>query len=209
MKLTLPAGNFRAYLFDCDGTVVDSMPLHYVAWKKALNECECPFPEDLFYSWGGKPPVEIVATLNRMHGLEMSVEATAERKEGLYYAQFSDLRPVPEVLEIIDRDYGRLPFAIVSGSSRESVIRSLTAVGLLDRFETLVGSDDYERSKPAPDAFLLAAERLGVPPGECLVFEDTDLGIQAATSAGMKSVRIPTPLERRIASDAAEAVSQS
>jgi len=87
----------------------------------------------------------------------------------------------------------------VSGSSRESVVNSLTTIGLLDRFQTIVASEDYTRSKPAPDAFLLAAERLGVVPESCLVFEDADIGIQAATAAGMASVRVPNPLERRAA----------
>jgi HAD superfamily hydrolase (TIGR01509 family) len=197
MKLKLPTGEFKAYLFDCDGTVVDSMPLHYVAWKKALAEWGCPFDEELFYSWGGKPPVEIVATLNQMYGLKMPVEAVAEHKENFYYEQLPHLQPVAEVVEHIEAQYGKIPFAVVSGSSCESVIKSLTTIGLLGRFQVLVGSDDYENSKPAPDAFLLAAERLGMPPQDCLVFEDTALGIQAATAAGMASVRVPSPLERR------------
>jgi HAD superfamily hydrolase (TIGR01509 family) len=77
------------------------------------------------------------------------------------------------------------------------VVRSLTVTGLIDRFQTIVGAEDYENSKPAPDCFLLAAQRLGVEPSACLVFEDTDLGIQAATAAGMASVLVPSPLERR------------
>jgi HAD superfamily hydrolase (TIGR01509 family) len=199
MKLTLPPGDFRAYLFDCDGTVVDSMPLHYIAWKQALDEWNCPFPEDLFYAWGGKPPLDIIIDLNRLYGLNMPVEATAEHKENLYYRQFPHLTSIAEVVEIIERDHGRIPFAIVSGSTRESIIRSLTAVGLLDRFEIIVGSDEYQHSKPAPDAYLLGAERLGVSPGNCLVFEDADIGIQAAIAAGMQTVRVPSPLERRSA----------
>jgi HAD superfamily hydrolase (TIGR01509 family) len=197
MKLKIPAGDFRAYLFDCDGTVVDSMPLHYIAWTEALREWHCSFDEELFYSWGGMPPVEIVATLNKMQGLNMPVEAVADRKEHLYYEQLPQLKAVPEVLEHIEAMHGRIPFAIVSGSSRESIIKSLTTVQLLNRFETLVGSEDYERSKPAPDAFLVGAARLGMSPKDCLVFEDTAMGIQAATSAGMASVRVPPPLERR------------
>ncbi len=197
MKLQLPPGAFHAYLFDCDGTVVDSMPLHYTAWKQALGEWGCTLDEDLFYSWGGKPPVEIIATLNQMHGLSMPVEAVADRKESLYYAQLPQLKPVPEVLEHIDAQQGRIPFAVVSGSSRESIVKSLTTVGLLDRFPILVGSEDYARSKPAPDAFLTAAARLGVAPKDCLVFEDTNMGIQGATAAGMASVRVPQPRERR------------
>ncbi|MGA2084770.1 MAG: HAD family phosphatase [Terracidiphilus sp.] len=196
MKLKLPAGSFRAYLFDCDGTIADSMPLHYIAWKKALSEWNCAFDEELFYSWGGKPVREIVAELNRMHGLNMPVEAVAERKEDLYLAQLPQLKPIPEVLDLIHAQHGRIPFAVVSGSRRNSVVGSLTALGLLDKFDTIVSAEDYKNAKPAPDAFLLAAARLGVAPADCLVFEDTDLGIQAATAAGMASVKVPEPWER-------------
>jgi HAD superfamily hydrolase (TIGR01509 family) len=196
MPLQIPPGPFRAYLFDCDGTIVDSMPLHYVAWKQALGEWGCTLDEDLFYSWGGKPPVEIIASLNRMQNLNMPIGAVAERKESLYFSLLHDLKPIPEVLEHIIAQYGRIPFAVVSGSTHESIVKSLTAVGLLDRFPILIGSEDYARSKPAPDAFLAGAARLGIAPKDCLVFEDTDMGIQAATSAGMASVRIPQPRER-------------
>jgi len=196
MKLPLPAGAFKAYLFDCDGTIVDSMPLHYIAWKTALAEWGCDFDEQLFYSWGGKPVDEIISTLNKMNGLEMPVEQVGTRKESLYFELLPQLKVIPEVLEHILAQQGRIPFAVVSGGRRTSVVRSLTAVHLLDRFQTIVGADDYVNSKPAPDAFLLAAARLGVPPADCLVFEDTDLGIQAATAAGMASVLVPSPMER-------------
>ncbi len=199
MKLTLPPGDFKAYLFDCDGTVADSMPLHYIAWNKALGECNCPFDEELFYSWGGVPPIEIVTALNKMHGLNMPIVETAERKENYYFDQLPQLKAVAEVIEHVDAQYGKIPFGIVSGSTRESVVNSLNTIGLLEKFNTIVASEDYERSKPAPDAFLLAALRLGVSPESCLVFEDADIGIQAATAAGMASIRVPNPLERRAA----------
>ncbi len=197
MKLQLPPGTFRAYLFDCDGTIVDSMPLHYIAWTEALGEWGATFDEDLFYQWGGKPPREIIADLNEMQGLQMPVETVAERKEKLYYALLPQLQVVPEVLEHIEAQHGRIPFAVVSGSNRDSIVKSLTTVGLLDRFDLLVGHEEYTRSKPAPDAFLIAAERLGVAPRDCLVFEDTAMGIAGATAAGMASVRVPSPFERR------------
>jgi HAD superfamily hydrolase (TIGR01509 family) len=196
MKLELPAGSFRAYLFDCDGTIADSMPLHYIAWKSALAEWGCAFDEKLFYSWGGKPVDEIISTLNRMNGLNMPVEAVGQRKENLYFDLLPQLKAIPEVVEHIDAQHGRIPFAVVSGGRRSSVVRSLTTLNLLDKFDTIVGADDYTNSKPAPDAFLLAAARLGVAPQDCLVFEDTDLGIQAATAAGMASVKVPSPQER-------------
>jgi HAD superfamily hydrolase (TIGR01509 family) len=197
MKLLVPAGVFHAYLFDCDGAIVDSMPLHYIAWKAALAEWGCAFDEELFYAWGGKPVGEIISTLNTINGLKMPEEAVGTRKENLYFDLLPQLKPIPELLEHIESQSGWIPFAVVSGSSRDSVIRSLTAVNLLDRFQTIVGAEDYVNSKPAPNAFLIAAARLGVAPEECLVFEDTDLGIQAATAACMSSVRVPSPMERR------------
>ncbi len=193
----MPPGTFRAYLFDCDGTVVDSMPLHHIAWTKALGEWGATFDEKLFYDWGGKPPLEIVASLNQMQGLNMPIATVAECKENFYFELVPQLKPVPEVLDVIEARHGQIPFAVVSGSTRESIIKSLTQVHLLDRFDVLIGSDDYERGKPAPDAYLTAAARLGIAPKDCLVFEDTALGIQAATAAGMASVRVPSPLERR------------
>jgi len=196
MKLPVPNGVFGAYLFDCDGTVADSMPLHYLAWKKALAEHGCEFSEELFYAWGGKPTAQIVATLNERQGLQMVVEKVCERKESLYYQLLPELKAVPEVLEHIEAQHGRIPFAVVSGSTRESVEASLRVLGLMDRFATLVCAGEYAKSKPDPEPFLLAAERLGVKPAECLVFEDTEMGIQSAKAAGMGWVRVPPPWER-------------
>ncbi len=167
-KLTLPEGPFKAYLFDCDGTIVDSMPLHY----------------------------EIIAALNVREGLAMPVDEVQRRKEGMYYNILPELKAVPEVLEHIHMSHGKIPFAVVSGSTRDSVTKSLETLGILDKFETLVCAGDYTRSKPDPEPFLIAAERLGVAPGDCLVFEDTEMGIQAATAAGMASVKVLQPWER-------------
>jgi HAD superfamily hydrolase (TIGR01509 family) len=196
-KLPLPPGNFSAYLFDCDGTIVDSMPLHYIAWSQALGEWNCPFPQDQFYQMGGMPIVEIIETLAQEHGIAMPALKVAERKEALYYEHLPKLNVVPEVLEHIEAQHGRIPFAVVSGSTRESVEASLQATGLSSKFETLVCAGDYAKSKPDPEPFLMAAERLGVAPELCLVFEDTQMGIDAAEAAGMAWVRVPPPWERR------------
>jgi beta-phosphoglucomutase family hydrolase len=196
MKLHLPAGPFSAYLFDCDGTIADSMPLHYLAWKEALSEVGCDFSEQLFYAWGGMSVAEIISTLNHERGLNMSVADVAKRKEQLYYDHLPQLRAVPEVLEHINASHGKIPFAVVSGSTRDSVTASLNALRLLDRFDALVCAGDYAKSKPDPEPFLMAAKRLGVAPQACLVFEDSDMGIQAATAAGMASVKIPQPWQR-------------
>ena len=130
MKLKLPAGAFDAYLFDCDGTIADSMPLHYLAWKQAFGEWNCEFDEKLLYEWGGMPIVEIISTLNKQRGLNMPVETVAHRKESLYFELLPQLKGVPEVLEHIEAKHGQIPFAMVSGSTRDSVTASLIALNL-------------------------------------------------------------------------------
>jgi HAD superfamily hydrolase (TIGR01509 family) len=167
-----------------------------VAWNRALTEWNCVFPEETFYAWGGRPVSEIIASLNEEQGLMMPADEVARRKEALYFAALGELEAVPEVLEHIHASHGKIPFAVVSGSTRDSVTASLETLGILDRFETLVCAGDYARAKPHPEPFLLAAERLGVAPEECLVFEDTEMGIQSATAAGMASVKVPQPWER-------------
>lgn len=190
MKLVLPEGEFKAYIFDCDGTIADSMPLHYAAWKRALGEWGCEFPQDLFYAWAGIPVPEIISKLNEKHGLRMPVEEMARRKEEYYYEILPQLEAVPEVLEQIEAQYGRIPFAVVSGSTRESVSASLNTLRLLDKFEALVCAGDYRKGKPDPEPFLLAASKLGVASEFCLVFEDAELGMQAASAAGMAAAKV-------------------
>lgn len=197
MKLELPEGNFKAYLFDCDGTIVDSMPLHYVAWKRALGEHGCPFPEDRFYAWGGMPIRAIITALNEEHGLTMPVEQTAHIKEQYYTEMIEDLKAIPEVLAHIEDQHGRIPFAVVSGSTRDSVETSLGQLGLLDRFDAFVCAGDYAKGKPDPEPFLTAARKLGVEPKDCLVFEDAETGVAAAKAAGMAVVKVPLPHERK------------
>jgi HAD superfamily hydrolase (TIGR01509 family) len=190
VKLQLPPGPFKAYLFDCDGTIADSMPLHYAAWNKALSEWNCEFSEELFYAWGGRSVAEIIAALNDQRGLQMPADKVSMRKEQLYFESLPQLKAVPEVLEHIEANHGRIRFAVVSGSTRDSVMASLEALQILDKFDTLVCAGDYQKGKPDPEPFLIAAKRLGVAAEYCLVFEDSDMGIQAATVAGMKSVKV-------------------
>jgi HAD superfamily hydrolase (TIGR01509 family) len=189
----MPDRDFGAYLFDCDGTIADSMPLHYTAWREALDPWGCEFPEDLFYAWGGGTVADIIVALNRQQGLAMPVETVARHKEECYARLLPQMTAVPEVVHHIEVAFGRIPLAVVSGSTRESVAGTLERLGLLDRFDVLVCAGDYARAKPDPESFLLAARLVNTPAHECLVFEDSDMGIQAAGAAGMASVRVPPP----------------
>lgn len=189
--LALPPGPFSAYLFDLDGTVADTMPFHFRSWTQAVVEQGGTFPEDLFYDWGGIPLPRTVEMLNERFGYAMSPTAVARRKEELYLAMLSGIRPIASVLAVIESEHGRIPLAIVSGSPHASIKHTLSVLGLLDKFEVLVGAEDYAHGKPHPEPFLTAATLLGVLPAQCLVFEDADAGIASAEAAGMAWVRIP------------------
>ncbi len=189
--LVLPPGPHAAYLFDLDGTVADSMPLHFVAWTKAVAEHGGQFPEDVFYELAGVPLHRTVELLNERFGSAMHPGQVVDRKEALYFAMLDQLKPVASVLAVIEGNAGKLPYAIVSGSPRASVRATLTTLGLLHHFPVVVGAEDYTRGKPDPEPFLTAARLLGVPAKQCLVFEDAEAGIASAVSAGMQYVRIP------------------
>ncbi len=190
-SLHLPPGPHAAYLFDLDGTVADSMPLHYIAWTKAVAEHGIDFPEPYFYELGGVPLLRVVELLNERFGTAMHPPTVVGYKESLYYAMLDQLKPVAEVLAVIEENAGKLPYAIVSGSPRASIQKTLSTLGLLHHFPTIVGAEDYARGKPDPEPFLNAARILGVPVEQCLVFEDAEAGIASAKAAGMQYVRIP------------------
>jgi beta-phosphoglucomutase family hydrolase len=192
MKLDIPNRKFGAYLFDCDGTIADTMPVHHRAWNTALKPFGASFDLELFYALAGMSLEDTVRILNEKHGLSMPFQKVGELKEEAYFKFLPEIKPVAAVLEQILLWHGKIPLAVVSGSPRDSVIKTLTALGLLDRFETIVGAEDYTRGKPDPEPFLTAARRVGVVPADCLVFEDAGLGIQAAKAAGMAWVRVDT-----------------
>lgn len=190
MSLLLPPGPFDAYLFDCDGTIADSMPLHLEAWNAALEPCGAYFREELFYAWAGRSTEQIVALLNQQFGLEMDHREISRRKEERYFSFLPRIQPIPEVIAHIHEAFPRIPLGVVSGSPRESVLTTLRNFHLEDCFGCIVGAEDYVHGKPAPDPFLLAARTLGVAPERCLVFEDADLGIESAQAAGMQWVKV-------------------
>jgi beta-phosphoglucomutase-like phosphatase (HAD superfamily) len=196
LKLDIPEGNFSGYIFDCDGTLADNMPLHYQAWVRAMEDFGGEYPEELFYAWGGRPTATIVQSLNERYGLELDVALVVRRKEDYYLGLIGDVQPLDVVIAIAKEMHGRVPLAVASGGHRELVVATLDALGITGLFDAVVCAEDYERGKPHPDPFLMAAKEIGVPPGECVVFEDSPIGIEAARAAGMAWVLVPSPLER-------------
>lgn len=182
--------DFDAYIFDCDGTLADTMGLHYEAWKLALAPHGADLPEDLYYQWGGRPTREIVELLNEMQGLSMDAEAIVHIKEGLYFDLLPGVQPIQRVVDFAYSLHGKKPIAVASGGGRKSVRSTLEGLGLIHLFPVIVTSEDYANGKPAPDPYLEAARQLGVDPTKCLVFEDTEIGCQSATAAGMEFVLV-------------------
>jgi len=189
--LPIPSGDFKAYLFDLDGTVADSMPLHYRAWEQAIAEAGGTFPEDVFYELGGVPIVHVVEILNERYGYHMPPAETAHKKEELYLTLIHEVQPIASVVAHITAMHGKIPLAIVSGSPRASIENTLKTLHLTGCFDLLVGAEDYTRGKPDPEPFLTAAARLKVDPKDCLVFEDANAGIESAKAAGMQWVHVP------------------
>jgi beta-phosphoglucomutase family hydrolase len=192
MHLDIPDREFGAYIFDCDGTLADTMPLHYRAWTRLLDEHRAPFPEELFYSLGGKPSETILELLRDQHGLQIQdVRRAAARKEAYFLELLHEVRPIEPVLQFARRWHGIKPLAVASGGFRSNVEITLDALGIRELFDALVCVEDYVHGKPDPEAFLEAARRMKVPAQQCLVFEDSALGVQAAEAAGMHYVLVP------------------
>jgi HAD superfamily hydrolase (TIGR01509 family) len=192
MRLVIPEREFGAYIFDCDGTLADTMPLHYRAWARIVAELGGAFPKELFYEWGGTPTAQILILLRDQCGLKVrDVQGAAERKEEYFLEMIREVKPIEAVLQIARRWHGIKPMAVASGGFRRQIEQTLDALGIRCLFNTVVCVEDYARGKPYPDPFLEAARRMNVLPAECLVFEDSPQGVQAAEAAGMQFVLVP------------------
>lgn len=194
MKLDIPAGNFAGYIFDLDGTLLDTMPLHFQAWDAAMRAAGLPhaLDEDYFYALGGTPTRRVAELFGERYGLKLDPDAVFHHKETLFSELQSQVRLIEPVVAFARRAGATRPVAVASGGPRLIVRRSLEVTGLAELFRVVVTADDVVHGKPAPDMFLLAARLLGVAPERCLVFEDAELGIQGALAAGMEVVRVPS-----------------
>ena len=194
MKLDIPAGEFAGYIFDLDGTLVDTMPLHFRAWDAAMRHAglKAPLDEELFYSLGGVPTRRVAELIAEHYGITIDPDAVFHHKESLFGEIQADAKLIAPVAEFARQVAATHPVAIASGGPRAIVRRSLELAGLAPLFKVVVSADDVVHGKPSPDMFLLAAKLMGVAPGQCLVFEDAEPGMRAADAAGMKWVRVPS-----------------
>src|ERR1700722_3375462 len=180
----------KGLIFDCDGTLADTMPLHWRAWQVITDKYKLHFPQDRFYSLGGVPSKDILEMLAEEQGITLDHVAAGHEKENNYLPYLSRVLPVYAVVEIAKANYGKIPMAVASGGTQPIITQVLEHLKIRHLFKAVVTSEMVKRQKPAPDIFLEAARLIGVEPKFCRAYEDTDLGMQAIRSAGMDAVDV-------------------
>ena len=184
--------HIKGLVFDCDGTLADTMPMHWRAWQMISQRHDLHFPEERFYSLGGVPSRDILKMLAEEQGRPIDHVAVAHEKENVYMPLMAEVEPIYAVVEIARENYGRIPMAVASGGTQPIIVQVLEHLKIRHLFNAIVTSEMVTRQKPAPDIFLEAARRIGVDPKFCRAYEDTDLGMQAIRSAGMDAVDVRT-----------------
>jgi HAD superfamily hydrolase (TIGR01509 family) len=184
----------QALIFDCDGTLTDSMPIHYRSWRSTMLLHGIEFAEDRFYALGGVPSKTIIEMLAAEANLPLDAVAVADQKEQAFLEMLAELKPVADIFEVARLNRGKLKMAVASGGVRPVILAQLKQLGCDDWFDTIVTAEDTTRHKPEPDVFLEAARRLNVLPEHCRVYEDSDLGIEAARRAGMQWIDVRKPV---------------
>ncbi len=180
----------KGLVFDCDGTLADTMPLHWRAWSLITQRHNLHFPEDRFYSLGGVPSRDILKMLAEEQGRSFDHIAVAHEKEELYLPLMAEVEPIHAVVEIAKANHGKIPMAVASGGTQKIICQVLEHLKIRHLFDAVVTSEMVTNQKPAPDIFIEAARRIGVDPKFCRGYEDTDLGMTAIRAAGMDAVDV-------------------
>ncbi|MES2809576.1 MAG: HAD family phosphatase [Bacteroidota bacterium] len=184
-------GHYKAFLYDCDGTLADNMPLHALTYIQVAKDKGVTITGEIIDEFAGLPVPAVVREINKRYSVDMDPDEFAEVRLKLYHDEYIDrLTPVEHVVEHLKAHVGKVRIAVVSGGTRDAIEKTLDVLGIAHLVETLVCAGETERGKPFPDPFLAAAKKLGIDPKDCLVFEDGDPGVQSAIAAGMDWVRI-------------------
>lgn len=186
MKYDIKSG-IKGLIFDLDGTLADTMPYHFEGWKKACNKFGADIDPAFLRKHTGSPGWFIASEIIKSRGLEgkVSVDQIMEAKLELFYSVQHKVKPIKPVTDIVKKYHGKLPMSVGTGGHRKAVIRTLEVTGLLQYFDIIVTANDVDNFKPDPETFLKCAELMNIEPRYCEVFEDGDLGIEAAKLGGM------------------------
>ncbi len=180
----------QGIVFDCDGTLADTMPLHWIAWNRIATRHGLHFPEDRFYALGGVPSRDILKLLSREQNIALDPIAVSAEKEDEYLPMLAQVQPIEAVVSVARAYHGKIPMAVASGGQKPIIEQVLVHLGIRHLFDAIVTSEDVTQQKPAPDIFLEAARRIGIAPQLCRGYEDTDLGMQSIIAAGMEAIDV-------------------
>jgi len=187
----LTEGDYKAFLYDCDGTLADNMDDHKETYVRVAAQKGVKIDPGIIDELAGYPIPAVVEEINKRYGSTMDPKEFEALKSDLFYKEFiPHTKPMDHVLRHLKESAGKYKIAVVSGSPRKMIQKTLEVLGIEALVDITVCSEDYKNGKPQPDPFLTAAKQLGVEPQQCVVFEDGDPGVQAAEAAGMKSVRV-------------------
>eukprot|EP00768_Dysnectes_brevis_P003217 gnl/Dysnectes_brevis/2308_a2717_1606.p1 GENE.gnl/Dysnectes_brevis/2308_a2717_1606~~gnl/Dysnectes_brevis/2308_a2717_1606.p1 ORF type:complete len:201 (-),score=34.17 gnl/Dysnectes_brevis/2308_a2717_1606:42-644(-) len=187
--LDIPKGT-TGIIFDCDGTLVANMHLHFIAWREAFLHFNAEFTREFLSSTSGMPHIETVLRYNKVYGTSIDPHHVTRLKEQCYEDLRDQAVPVEAVCDLARRYYGILPMSVVSGSGFPSVTRSIALTGLEACFPIVITADNHLPPKPNPDMFIEAARSMGVSPGGCVVLEDGVAGMEGARAAGMHVIDV-------------------
>ncbi len=182
--------HIKGLVFDCDGTLADTMPLHWRAWQVIAKKYKLHFPQDRFYALGGVPSRDILKMLAEEQGVSLDYIKAAHEKENEYLPLMAEVEPIHAVVEIARANFGKIPMAVASGGTQPIIVQVLEHLKIRHLFGAIVTSEMVKHQKPAPDIFIEAARRISVDPKCCRGYEDTDLGMTAIRAAGMDAVDV-------------------
>lgn len=190
-KLTNLSTGFKAFLYDCDGTLADNMEAHKETYIKVAADKGLVIDGNIIDELAGWPVLKVIEEINHRYKASLDAHEFKAQKYKLFLDHYIDRTlPVRHVVDHLKAHAGKVGIGVVSGSGREAVTRTLSVLGIDHLVQAMVCAGETPQGKPHPDPFLEAASQLGVAPADCLVFEDGEAGVMAAEAAGMKWVRI-------------------
>jgi HAD superfamily hydrolase (TIGR01509 family) len=185
-----PVPPYAALIFDCDGTLADTLSVHFQSFVITFQKFGAELPEAWYYKRTGLPAMELIQAFNHSFGYAIDEHVVDLKRQEHFLNLIDQVQEVPAVAEIARANYDKVPMAVASNGQRFVVESIIEAIKLRSLFNTIVTLDDVSAGKPAPDLFLLAAKRMGVTPEECIVYEDSDSGLEAAERAGMRWIDV-------------------